>query len=152
MPELELGDLEDDPSLPSEPSDALTVPSAIDCPAVEQLALHLHHDLVDPVGEVDPADPPVGVAEVDLAFERVLAGLLEDPLEPALEVALRRPVSRGTAADEVPQLGGPSPTAVRRQGLEQRVELPEVQEAAGQQAVAHLGQPIGVHPPGEVPQ
>src|SRR6478735_271348 len=103
VPDLVVGDLDDDPARSSQTLEADPVTLAIEEPAVEECALHLDDHAKATVDEVDPPDPAVVVTDVDLTLERRLSRPLDDLLEPSLEVAVGRPIARRPGCGEPPQ-------------------------------------------------
>jgi hypothetical protein len=110
VPDLIVADLDHRPSCSSEPLEPLPIPTLIGQAGMEDRALHLHDHLRDlhdhlraSVDVVDPPDPPIGVAEIDLALERCRIRPCEDVLESLLEAAPGRGGADRTFGSQCPQ-------------------------------------------------
>lgn len=88
MPDHEVIDFEDDPPSESEAANKLTITPNIGQAAVKTFALNLERDPVSSVDQIDPSNPSVAVAKIDLGCERPLAVTHEHLVDASLEMAL----------------------------------------------------------------
>ncbi len=150
MEDVELPDLDDDPTGASEPGDPVGISGPVDTGRVVEVALHLDDHPELSIAEVDAADPAVVVAHVDLTFESFLAGVPEERYHPVLEPALDRSVTGATLEREPPDGGGASRTTTTGEGGDVLVQLPDLQEVPSEHALAGEVEPLPVEPTGEV--
>ena len=103
------------------------------------------------VDEIDPADPTLTVTELDLPLERRITGPLDDPLEPALEIALRGsiPVRSSEASLRIRLFPSARPRRQRGdEGGPWLASLSGSSRASGRKSA----QPVRMHPAREVEQ
>lgn len=152
VPDVELPDLDHGPTHSPEPGDAIRITGAIDTCRVEEVALHLDDHPELSIAEVDPPDPAVVVAEVDLTLEGRLAGLSEDRLEPVLETALDRAVIGPSLEREPTDRRGATRPAPAGEGGDVLVELPDLEQVPGEHPLTQEIEAVPVQATGEVAQ
>ena len=124
----------------------------VDQPAVEESALDLDDHPEVSIEEVDTPDEAIVVAHLHLAGERRLAGLVDDRLEPELEVAVGRAIAIRPSQDQLAQT---VPRAGRATTYRQILEVPCAgSRSRSNRRVEHpipdLAEPLRMHPTSEV--